>query len=50
MGSTGSDKFLRKLTDEAVVLNYRGNLGVHFFTFGGMAKTADWAQDFKHNL
>lgn len=50
MGSAGPDKFLRNLAEEVAVSNYQGNVGVHFYTFGGMARTAEWAQDFTNNL
>ena len=46
MGSAGPDKFLRNLGYQAAASNYQGAVGVHFYTFGGMAKTAEWAQDF----
>ena len=50
MGSAGPDKFLRNLAEEASTSNYQGTVGVHFYTFGGMAKTAEWAQDFTNKL
>lgn len=50
MGSAGPDRFLRNLADEASTSNYQGPVGVHFYTFGGMAKTAEWAQDFTRTL
>lgn len=50
MGSAGPDKFLHNLADEVAVSNYQGTVGVHFYTFGGMAKTAEWAQDFINKL
>lgn len=46
MGSAGPDKFLQNLAHEAAVSQYQGDVGVHFYTFGGMAKTAQWIQDF----
>ncbi|OAV62734.1 methylenetetrahydrofolate reductase [Enteractinococcus helveticum] len=50
MGSAGPDKFLHNLADEVAVSNYQGTVGVHFYTFGGMAKTAEWARDFINKL
>jgi methylenetetrahydrofolate reductase (NADPH) len=50
MGNAGPDKFLRNLADEVSVSKYQGTVGVHFYTFGGMAKTAEWAEDFKKKL
>ncbi|HIY85363.1 MAG TPA: methylenetetrahydrofolate reductase [Candidatus Yaniella excrementavium] len=50
MGNAGPDKFLRNLADEAAASNYPGTVGVHFYTFGGMAKTAEWAQEFTNKL
>src|SRR5690625_123709 len=49
MGTAGPDKFLRNLAGEAAKSRYRGKVGVHFYTFGGMAKTADWAKEFIAN-
>ena len=46
VGTAGPDKFLKELGDEAQETNFTGDIGVHFYTFGGMAKTAEWAQDF----
>lgn len=50
MGSAGPEKFLRDLADDAAASDYQGAVGVHFYTFGGMAKTADWAQEFTRTL
>lgn len=50
MGSAGPDKFLHNLAHEVAVSNYQGTVGVHFYTFGGMAKTAEWARDFINKL
>ena len=49
MGSTGPDKFLRDLASEAVNTAFHGDVGVHFYTFGGMTKTADWARSFAND-
>ena len=50
MGNAGPDKFLHSLAAKATDSQYQGSVGVHFYTFGGMAKTADWAKDFTNNL
>lgn len=46
MGSAGPDTFLQDLAAEVESTNYTGTVGVHFYTFGGMIKTAEWVQDF----
>lgn len=46
VGTAGPDKFLKELGEETQVTNFTGDVDVHFYTFGGMAKTAEWAQDF----
>jgi methylenetetrahydrofolate reductase (NADPH) len=46
MGSAGPDTFLQNLAQEVAASQYQGDVGVHFYTFGGMAKTAEWIQDF----
>jgi len=46
MGSAGPDTFLHNLAQEVAASQYQGDVGVHFYTFGGMAKTAEWIQDF----
>lgn len=50
MGSAGPEKFLKELAEDAAASNFKGDVGVHFYTFGGMAKTADWAQEFINDL
>lgn len=46
MGSAGPDTFLNDLAAAVDASDYQGTVGVHFYTFGGMAKTAEWAKDF----
>lgn len=46
MGSAGPDRFLHNLAHEAAATQYQGEVGVHFYTFGGMAQTAEWIRDF----
>ncbi|HEY4576477.1 MAG TPA: methylenetetrahydrofolate reductase [Yaniella sp.] len=46
LGSAGPDTFLKHLAEVAASTAYEGRVGVHFYTFGGVAKTAQWIQDF----
>ena len=50
MGSAGPDKFIGNLADVVAASDYQGDVGVHFYTFGGMTRTAEWLQDFKNKL
>lgn len=50
MGSAGPDKFLGNLAEVVDASDYQGEVGVHFYTFGGMVKTAEWLQDFSNTL
>lgn len=50
MGSAGPDKFLHNLAAETATTQYSGNVGVHFYTFGGVAQTAEWIRDFLRQL
>ena len=50
MGSAGPDKFLGDLAEVVDASDYQGDVGVHFYTFGGMVKTAEWLQDFNSKL
>lgn len=50
MGSAGPDKFLANLADVVAASKYQGSVGVHFYTFGGMVKTAEWAKDCTNKL
>jgi methylenetetrahydrofolate reductase (NADPH) len=50
MGSAGPDKFIGDLAEVVTAAEYQGDIGVHFYTFGGMTRTAKWLQDFKSKL
>lgn len=41
MGTAGPDRFVRSLA-ERYDAGRHGDLGLHFYTFGGIAATADW--------
>ena len=45
-GNAGPDRFLRRLADLHDEGTH-GPLAVHFFTFGGLAATAAWVQEFR---
>lgn len=46
MGTAGPDKFIRSLQDAVDANPALGALALHFYTFGGLNATAQWAQDF----
>jgi methylenetetrahydrofolate reductase (NADPH) len=46
MGSAGPDKLIRAL-DAASDPAVHGELHLHFYTFGGLAKTSEWLRDFR---
>lgn len=46
MGTAGPDKFVSELGDELAATPGSGDVGLHFYTFGGMAATAEWAKEF----
>lgn len=46
MGSAGPDKFVIELGDLLAADPKSGDVGLHFYTFGGMTATAKWAQEF----
>ena len=46
VGTAGPDKFLKELAEETQEAGFQGDVNVHFYTFGGVARTAEWAQDF----
>jgi methylenetetrahydrofolate reductase (NADPH) len=50
VGSAGPDKFLTGLVGEVAVSKYQGHVGVHFYTFGGLAKTVEWIQDYTKKM
>src|SRR5699024_9739611 len=47
VGSAGPDKFIGNLAEVVDASDYQGDIGVHFYTFGGMVRTAEWLQDFR---
>src|SRR5699024_1982824 len=50
VGTAGPDKFLKELAEESQEAGFQGAVNVHFYTFGGVARTAEWAQDFTETL
>lgn len=46
MGTAGPDRFLNDLADLAAKDDKAGDVGVHFYAFGGLKATADWAQQY----
>ncbi|HIW47640.1 MAG TPA: methylenetetrahydrofolate reductase [Candidatus Yaniella excrementigallinarum] len=46
VGTAGPDKFLKELAEETQDSEFQGDVNIHFYTFGGVARTAEWAQDF----
>ncbi|MGO2111580.1 MAG: methylenetetrahydrofolate reductase [Pseudoclavibacter sp.] len=46
MGNAGPDKFIQQLGDELTLDPNAGEVGLHFYTFGGMTATAKWATEF----
>lgn len=50
VGTAGPDKFLKELAEETQEAGFQGDVNVHFYTFGGVARTAEWAQDFTEKL
>lgn len=50
VGTAGPDKFLKELAEESQTSDFQGGVSVHFYTFGGISNTAEWAKDFTENL
>ena len=46
VGTAGPDKFLKELAEETQQSEFQSDVNVHFYTFGGVARTAQWAKDF----
>lgn len=46
VGTAGPDKFVRDLSDRAEGLESPETLKTHFYTFGGLLATAEWAHKF----
>lgn len=49
VGTAGPEKFLRDLAD-GYDRSSHGDIGLHFYTFGGLAATADWIRQFSSTL
>ncbi|MGN5381037.1 methylenetetrahydrofolate reductase [Streptomyces lasalocidi] len=47
MGTTGPDRFLHTLARRYDPERH-GTVKVHFYTFGGLRRTAEWIADFRH--
>ncbi|WP_093480603.1 MULTISPECIES: methylenetetrahydrofolate reductase [unclassified Streptomyces] len=47
MGTTGPDRFLHALAERYDPARH-GRVKVHFYTFGGLRTTAEWAARFRH--
>jgi methylenetetrahydrofolate reductase (NADPH) len=47
MGTAGPDRFVTDLATGLEALPGAGDVKLHFYTFGGLSATADWARDFK---
>lgn len=45
LGTAGPDNFIRDLAAELAPAE-RGRIRLHFYTFGGLARTADWIAEF----
>jgi len=50
MGTAGPDKFLRGLQEQLDADPTSGQVGLHFYTFGGLNATAEWAEEFTAKL
>lgn len=48
MGTAGPDRFLRAL-DEGYAVGRHGEVGVHFYTFGGVGATSEWLAEFRNS-
>ncbi|KAB1648441.1 methylenetetrahydrofolate reductase [Pseudoclavibacter endophyticus] len=46
IGTAGPDKFITELGDLLAAKESAGDVGLHFYTFGGMTATSKWAQEF----
>lgn len=45
MGTAGPEKFISALADELAADPALGDVKLHFYTFGGVAATAEWVRD-----
>jgi len=46
MGTAGPDQFVSDLASRLAAHPATGDVRLHFYTFGGLAATAEWARDF----
>lgn len=46
MGTAGPDRFIVDLSRELAAIPSAGRVGLHFYTFGGLLATAEWAAGF----
>lgn len=44
LGTAGPDRFIRRLSDR--LQDHHGEVWLHFYTFGGLQKTASWIREF----
>ncbi|WP_221583366.1 methylenetetrahydrofolate reductase [Microbacterium sp. G2-8] len=47
MGTAGPDRFINDLGALVAADDAAGDVGVHFYTFGGLSATAEWARKFQ---
>lgn len=47
MGTAGPDKFVTELSERLATSTTAGPVKLHFYTFGGLQATSDWAQRYK---
>nr|WP_232488079.1 methylenetetrahydrofolate reductase [Brevibacterium antiquum] len=46
IGTAGPERFLKDLTSYESITSASSGVKTHFYTFGGLAATAEWVQDF----
>ncbi|WP_235344129.1 methylenetetrahydrofolate reductase [Brevibacterium sp. UCMA 11754] len=46
IGTAGPERFLKDLTSYESITSASSGVKAHFYTFGGLAATAEWVQDF----
>ena len=46
IGTAGPERFLKDLTSYESIISASSGVKTHFYTFGGLAATAEWVQDF----
>lgn len=47
MGTAGPDRFVTDLANLVDLDETAGDVGIHFYTFGGLLATAEWAEKYK---